>query len=528
MGARSQRDNPAQHSDIRPYFWNGAATAVSCMTDSAESSNAPDSDKGAAYLPGQVIGDKYRLEKQVGEGGMASIWLATNFVLDVAVAVKLIRTDTAADDSGWRMLQEARAVARLGHPAIVRIFDFGEAQDGSPFIAMEYLHGETLADRLDREGSITAVKAVQLLLPIADGLAVAHGKGIVHRDLKPENIFLARDEASRLQPKLLDFGIAKLNDGPKGKVTLDGSLLGSPDYMAPEQAQGLDEVDHRADVWAMSVVLYEMLCGAPPFEGSNYNSLLRAIISDDPKPITVHQAGDDELWTILKTGLAKDPDERWEGIREFGEALAFWLYRRGVTEDICASSLTTTWLEAGHSGVSIRLSGRPPRIGVGPTSIPPESGPRPSSAKRADVATGPGRSAKMVSVVPRKAARRSGIKGAMLGGIATAVAIGLAIVLVYALSTTEPTEATVQSIGAAAPQEVSEPSGAETAAADDAPDPAASATTQASAATSADAPPDEANPPPKAGRQKPVAPRHRVIPPRNTKKKRPNEIDMGF
>jgi len=503
------------------------------MTESAKSSNDPNSGKAAGYLPGQVIGDKYRLEKMVGEGGMASIWLATNFVLDVAVAVKLIRTDTAADDSGWRMLQEARAVARLGHPAIVRIFDFGQTKEGAPFIAMEYLHGETLADRLDREGSIPSVKAVQLLLPIADGIAVAHGKGSVHRDLKPENIFLARDEAGRLQPKVLDFGIAKLTDTPKGQVTLDGNLLGSPDYMAPEQAQGLDEVDHRADVWAFCIVLYEMICGTPPFDGSNYNALLRAIINDPPRSIADHQVGDDELWTILQTGLAKDPDDRWDGIRELGEALAFWLHRRGVTEDVCAASLTTTWLEAGHSGVSIRLrSGVPPaRARLGPASLPPESGARPShvARKTSDPGSGSDRPVKLVSVVPRQAARRSGIRGAMLGGIATAIAIGLAIILVYALSSSDPTEGTVQSVGAAAPEKVTEPSDVEAATAEG-PEPVDSAAAQTTAAASADEPPSNDEPPNQATPQKPVAPRHRVIPRRSTTKKasRPNEIDMGF
>lgn len=496
------------------------------MTDTAKTSNAQAAGGGTQYLPGQVIGDKYRLEKMVGEGGMASVWLATNFVLDVAVAIKLIRTDTESDDSGWRMLQEARAVARLGHPAIVRIFDFGQTSDGSPFIAMEYLHGETLADRLDREACITAVKAVQLLLPIADGLATAHAKQIVHRDLKPENIFLARDEAGRLQPKVLDFGIAKL-DSPKGKVTLAGDLLGSPDYMAPEQAQGFDEVDHRADVWAFCVVLYEMLCGAPPFEGNNYNALLRAIINDNPQPIMAHSAGDDELWSIIKQGLAKDPAERWEGVRELGEALAFWLYRRGVTEDVCAASLTTTWLESGLSGVSLRpRSGMPPaatavstsQAGV-PSVPPPVSGPRP---RLSEPGTGSDRPAKMVSVVPRQAARRSSIRGALLGGVVTAIAIGLAVVLVYYLSSDGPREGSVEPVVAAAPAE--EPAPAE------APAPTATAAPEETAAPKATASADAEPTSTAAAGQRPVAPRRPVVPRKKTTKKasRPNEIDMGF
>jgi len=298
------------------------------------------------YLPGEIIDGKYRLVRPLAQGGSGRVWLAHNLVLDVPVGVKLIYSNAEASNArGVRLLQEARAAARLGHPAIVRVFDFGETRHEDPFFAMEMLNGETLGDALARERRISAIRAIQTLLPIADALSVAHGKGIVHRDVKPENIFISRDEAGRVQPKLLDFGIARVDSAPK--LTLQGTVLGTPDYMSPEQARGESEIDERTDIWSFCVVLYELVTGEPPFQGENYNALLHSIIRDEPRPLSDFAAGDAALWTLLRDGLHKAPEQRWKSMRAIGEALALWLYERGVREDICAASLKTNWLESG-------------------------------------------------------------------------------------------------------------------------------------------------------------------------------------
>jgi serine/threonine-protein kinase len=301
------------------------------------------------YAPGDSIGGKYNLLRLLGEGGMGSVWVAENMALKANVALKLIRADVAESSANERFLSEARLAARLQHAAIVRVFDFGKTEHDEPFIVMELLDGETLGQRLNRLGAIDPMDLCQTLLPIIDALHSAHGHGVIHRDLKPDNVFVAKGDGGGVQPKLLDFGIAKLRGESafhSTKLTQAGTLIGSPDYMSPEQARGETDLDPRSDVWALCVLAYECLVGKPPFHGDNYNALLWAIIHDEPVPITVFQAGDAELWRILKTGFAKDRNVRWESARKLGEALAAWLESHGVVEDVCNRSLHASWLPA--------------------------------------------------------------------------------------------------------------------------------------------------------------------------------------
>jgi serine/threonine-protein kinase len=309
------------------------------------------------YLAGAVIGDRYRLERELGRGGMGVVWVAHSLVLGIDVAVKLIRAGTGGAGLGTRMAREAHAAARLGHPALVRVFDFGWTSKGDPFLVMELVQGETLASLIAREAPISAIRAVQTLLPIADGLRLAHDRSIVHRDIKPDNILLSRDTLGRNQPKLLDFGIAKV--GPnvsEGNITQVGTVLGSPEYMSPEQALGVEEIDERADVWALSVVLYEMVTGKIPFQRANYNALMHAIINDPPKPTTEYGVADSTLWAVISRGLSKSRDQRWANMTEFGEALALWLYEHGIKEDLSGNSVRAVWLDSALSGVMVELA----------------------------------------------------------------------------------------------------------------------------------------------------------------------------
>ena len=253
--------------------------------ESAVDSGAASADRAGRLRAGSVIEGKYRLERVLGEGGMGAVWCAQHLQLDLPVAIKLLRAGPDLALLGERFKIEARAAAQLVHPAIVRVFDIDTTEQGEPFIVMELLRGESLSDLLDR-GRLSGVTAVQTLLPIAEALVLAHGKGIVHRDLKPPNVFLA-EEDERLQPKLVDFGIAKLTSAAEaaGSLTVTGVPLGSPDYMSPEQARGSHDVDHRADIWSFSVLLYEAISGNTPFGGDNYNALMRAIVEDEPAPL---------------------------------------------------------------------------------------------------------------------------------------------------------------------------------------------------------------------------------------------------
>jgi serine/threonine-protein kinase len=321
--------------------------------ESEERTPARSGKRATRFVAGEVVAKRYRLIRELGEGGMGVVWVAHSLVLGVDVAIKLIRSGVADPDLASRMAREAQATASLGHPAIVRVFDFGATESGDPFLVMELAHGETLAALLRREERLTPFAALQLILPIVDGLRCAHERGIVHRDIKPENVFVARDTLGRVQPKLLDFGIAKLDHHPNvTRLTQVGEVLGSPEFMSPEQARGIGNVDLRTDVWALCVLIYEMLTGTVPFKVTNYNALMQAILHEQPVPTFEFAAGDRELWKILAKGLEKSRDKRWSSMSELGEALAFWLFDRGISEDVAGNSLKAVWLGGTLTGLA--------------------------------------------------------------------------------------------------------------------------------------------------------------------------------
>jgi serine/threonine protein kinase len=300
-----------------------------------------------AYEAGVIVAQKFQLVRMLGEGGMGSVWVAKNIALDVHVALKLIRAELAHSVSGLgeRLLQEARAAASIDHPAVIQIFDFGLTELRDPFIAMELLHGESLAGTIKRRGKVSPVRAVQTLLPIVDALLSAHERGIVHRDLKPDNIFLSRGSGGGLEPKVLDFGIAKFDQKLTPNLTSAGTILGSPAYMSPEQARGETDVDGRTDVWALCVVLYEAITGRLPFSGENYNALMYAILEGQPKTFGDLGINEPLLWSIILRGLEKERERRCPDMFELGRALAVWLLDRGVQEDVCHALLKAKWLD---------------------------------------------------------------------------------------------------------------------------------------------------------------------------------------
>jgi serine/threonine-protein kinase len=210
---------------------------------------------------------KYRLVRFLGEGGMGTVWLAHNEALGSAVALKVLRDDVDVPDQDARFEREARAAAFIEHPAIVRVLDFGRAENNRPFIVMQYLEGESLLALLQRLGPLPPAEAVRLLLPIVDALSHAHEKGVVHRDLKPGNIFLCDDGSA----KVLDFGMSKLTTAES--LTQAGYTLGTPEYMAPEQCIG-GNVEPRTDIYALGVLIYEALMGELPITAANRRDLL--------------------------------------------------------------------------------------------------------------------------------------------------------------------------------------------------------------------------------------------------------------
>ena len=354
------------------------SAAMHPLTDGQATGNEPAGvgrPLAARYEAGTLLCGKYRLEALLGEGGMGAVWRACNVLLDLPVAIKLIRADLDRGALRARLQLEARSAAKLGHPSIVRVFDIGESELGDPFIVMEHLRGETLAHLLGR-GRVAATRAVQLLLPIIDALAMAHAHGIVHRDLKPDNLMLAAEE-HHVCPKILDFGIAKLTapGDSAHKLTEFGAVIGSPEYMSPEQARGRDDIDASTDIWSICVVLYEAVTGSPPFGASNCNALLRSIVEDAPKPLSECGLDEPALWQLLERGLHKDRAQRFGDIAQLGRALAAWLVARGVTEDARGTALDCQWLTreshrsiadgtAPHGGPSDELGSQSPQRSV--------------------------------------------------------------------------------------------------------------------------------------------------------------------
>jgi serine/threonine protein kinase len=376
-----------------------------------------------AYAAGDLIAGKYELEEILGEGGMGAVFRARNTTIDMPVAIKLIRTDLNRELLGGRLLQEARAAAKLSHPAIVRVFDVGQTSLGDPFIVMELLSGESLSATIEREGRLTSARAVQLLLPIADALAAAHAKGFVHRDVKPDNVFVVVSE-QQLQPKLVDFGIVKLQQRDKdSQLTQVGMVLGSPEYMSPEQARGL-ETDLRSDVWSFAVMLYEAIAGETPFSSANYNALLRMIVEDEAKSLLELEAADAELSAIVARGMSKDPDRRFQSMSQFGRALAEWLAARGFVDDACGVSLETKWLSR-STDPQFRAAGRA-SSNPGSWSEPPPG----VRAAHSEFGTAPtvavGREAGTpISVLPLTATIPPGTRRVYLGVAGGAVALAL-------------------------------------------------------------------------------------------------------
>ena len=240
--------------------------------------------------PGLIVAGRYRLLRKLGQGGMGTVWSARNELIDREVAIKMMRPEAAANPvSLQRFFTEAKASGRLRHPNITEIFDLGQAEDGSPFLVLELLTGEPLDGVLRRVPSLAPVQVLLLAKSIGAGLNVAHAKGIVHRDLKPANIYLHRDPVTlEIIPKILDFGISKVT-GPEAidhHATHTGTVVGSPTYMSPEQARGVSDIDARADIWSVGVLMYKALTGRAPFNAANYNALMVAIMTEPHQPVT--------------------------------------------------------------------------------------------------------------------------------------------------------------------------------------------------------------------------------------------------
>jgi len=288
-----------------------------------------------------ALADRYAVQEELGRGGMATVYLAEDLKHHRQVAIKVLHPDLGASLAADRFLREIRIAAQLNHPHILALLDSGEA-DGFLYYVMPVVEGESLGDRLRRETHLTVEEAVRLTREIADALGAAHEMGVVHRDLKPENVLLSGEHAI-----LADFGIARaVSAGGGDKLTETGLAVGTPSYMAPEQASGSEKIDARTDVYALGCVLYEMLAGEPPFTGPTPMAVLaRHSLERVPSIRVVRQTVPAALEAVIEKAMAKVPVDRYASAAEMATAL-----EASLREPADATAPSVGGLERHHPG----------------------------------------------------------------------------------------------------------------------------------------------------------------------------------
>jgi eukaryotic-like serine/threonine-protein kinase len=271
---------------------------------------------------GRVLDGKYRIDDFLTRGGMGSVYRGTHVLLNKPIAIKLIRPElVTSHDMVERFFREARAAAKLSHPYIVTVHDLGQDKDGTLYIIMELVDGKSLKQLIQSEGPWQPARAMRFVKGVASALSLAHRNGIVHRDLKPQNIMVYRDSDGNECPKILDFGIAKTLEPDKPGLTQTGMVLGTPHYMSAEQAKG-GPADQRSDLYALGVILYEMLVGKVPFDDKSVPSILVKHLTEAPRPPSTLKGGiSPELERLVLRCLEKDPSKRFQSADELSRSL---------------------------------------------------------------------------------------------------------------------------------------------------------------------------------------------------------------
>ena len=403
------------------------------MTEMSRTRTRPD-DPG---LIGQVLGN-YRIVAPLSSGGMGAVFRATHETLGKSAAIKVLRPElTGNHELVQRFFTEAKAASAMRHPGIVEIYDFGYTDDGLAFIVMELLDGQSLAHRLADRKRLPELHAAAIARGIASALTAAHGKGIIHRDLKPDNIFLVPDPDVMFgeRPKILDFGIAKLTDPSEANIrhTRTGALIGTPLYMAPEQARAAGDIDARADLYSLGCILYELLVGAPPFVAEGAGEIIAMQMFATPEPPSARLPSlAPALEAITLRLLDKEPAARFASAAETADALGSLL---GQLSD----RLSTVVPGAGAS-LPAALFTPPPSMSASASGPGPAPGAGPGSAKLPLLAETP----------PPAEPKRSALMP-LLAGVLTVAIAGTALAFVFRGGAQRPA-ATVDAGGVAIQQ----------------------------------------------------------------------------
>ncbi len=283
-------------------------------------------EKTGDGLIGQTLADKYRVEELLSQGGMGTVYRGTHILMDKTVAIKVLNPSLAADDTiVARFSREARAASRISHPHALNVTDFGESQNGVVFLIMEYLHGQTLKEVIQSAGPMPLPRVVEIVRQVCGALDAAHGEGVIHRDLKSDNIMLV-DVGGGDWAKVLDFGIAKIKEPVGGTtdpaLTSPNLIIGTPQYMSPEQCSQTAELDARSDIYSLGVILYELLSGHVPFMGESPTAIMMKHLQE-PAPSLLDERKDvpASVGRVVARAMAKRPEDRYQSAGELAEAL---------------------------------------------------------------------------------------------------------------------------------------------------------------------------------------------------------------
>jgi serine/threonine-protein kinase len=397
---------------------------------------------------GQVLNGKFRVERIIGEGAMGLVVQATHLGLDERVALKFLRREAMSQpEVVARFAREARASVKLKSDHVARVFDVGTTEDGTPFIVMEFLVGSDLGAVLAQRGQLDIPEAVEYIIQACEGLTEAHARGIVHRDVKPENLFLAQGAGALKQVKVLDFGISKAAL-TAGSLDVDlasqhtTQIMGSPHYMSPDQLRSTRDVDGRADIWSLGVVLFELLAGSTPFNGTDMTGLIAQILHEPHERLrTLRAEVPPELEAIVDKCLSKDPAMRYQSAADVAVALLPFAPKRARASveraaDIARSAGGTAMLAEIDSIPPPAMSGRP-------------SGPRPSPRQNSETALGTA-----MPIAPNEPVRRSPAVW-IVAGIVVLLAVGAAALAMTTRGTnqaaTTPTASISTATGIASP-----------------------------------------------------------------------------
>ncbi len=375
-----------------------------------------------ADLLGQVVADRYHILKKLGEGGMGTVYLAEHVKMGRKSALKVMNPGMNTDpDAIARFNREASNASRLSHPNICGIYDFGETPDGLIYLAMEFIEGTSLTSLVEKGGSLPAPRAASIVHQTADALQVAHDAGIVHRDLKPDNIMVAKNRDGSDLVKVVDFGIAKASSSDAQKVTKTGMVVGTPEYMSPEQLAG-DKLDGRSDIYSLALVAFNCLTGALPFAAETQQEAMIMRLTDRPR--TLAEVAPEKPWpealqTTLDKALARDTADRYSSAAQFGRDFAAAIADMPLTQAIDAKTSVIGAVNAGGATAKVQVPST--RVAAGRPSEKTAQMEAPPGAKKAAPARAAESAPEKKSVVPLAI---GGVGGLALVGFA-AVKFGL-------------------------------------------------------------------------------------------------------